>query len=140
MSEQEIRSIGERFIREVWSVDGDVEVADELLTPFLASRRAGPGTREGEKQWAMAFRSALGIRSEVQDVLVDSDRAAIHWKTTGTHKGEIFGVPATGKSFTIHGVSLIRVRDGKVVENRTIADQMGLMQQLGVAPSPGGRG
>lgn len=145
MSEQEIRSIAERFIREVWSVDGNVEVADELLAEDYAILGIPPGlpwppTREGEKQWAMAFRSALGIRSEVQDVLVDSDRAAIHWKTTGTHKGEIFGVPATGKSFTIHGVSLIRVRDGKVVENRTIADQMGLMQQLGVAPSPGGRG
>lgn len=136
MSKQEIRELAETLIHEVWSVDGNMDAADEILAEDYVIRGMPenlpwPATREGEKQWAAAFRQALGIRSEVQDVFVDGDRAAIHWKTAGTHQGEFFGAPPTGNSFTVHGVSLIRVRDGKVVENRTIADQMGLMQQLG---------
>lgn len=136
MSEQETRKLAERLIREVWSVDGDLDVADEVLAEDYVihgqqENSPWPPTREGEKQQAAAFREALGIRSEVQDILVDGDKAAIHWRTTGTHKGEFLGMPPTGKTFTIHGVSLIRVREGKVVENRTIADQFSMMQQLG---------
>jgi len=140
MSEQETRKVAERLIREVWSVDGDIDVADELLADDYViqgqqEESPWPPTKEGEKQQAAAFRSALGIRSQVQDVLVDGDQAAVHWRTSGTHKGEFFGMPPTGKSFTIHGVSLLRVQDGKVVENRTIADMFSLMQQLGVVNS-----
>lgn len=140
MSEQETRKVAERLIREVWSVDGDIDVADELLADDYViqgqqEESPWPPTKEGEKQQAAAFRSALGIRSQVQDVLVDGDQAAVHWRTSGIHKGEFFGMPPTGKSFTIHGVSLLRVQDGKVVENRTIADMFSLMQQLGVVNS-----
>ena len=140
MSEQETRKVAERLIREVWSVDGDIDVADELLADDYViqgqqEESPWPPTKEGEMQQAAAFRSALGIRSQVQDVLVDGDQAAVHWRTSGIHKGEFFGMPPTGKSFTIHGVSLLRVQDGKVVENRTIADMFSLMQQLGVVNS-----
>lgn len=136
MSNQEVRELAKRLIREVWSVDGNIDAADEILAENYVIRGKPenlpwPATREGEKQWAAAFREALAIRSRIQDIFVDGDRAAIHWKATGTHQGELFGLPPTKKSFTVHGVSLIRVRDGKVVENRTIADQFGLMQQLG---------
>lgn len=136
MSEKETRTLAEKLIQEVWSVDGNLDAANEVLAEDYVingqdQNAPWPPTREGEKQQAAAFRAALDIRSSVQDVLVDGDKAAIHWQTTGTHQGEFMGMPPTGKSFTIHGVSLIRVREGKVVENRTIADQFGLMQPLG---------
>ena len=135
MSEQEVRNVAERLIREVWHVDGNLDTADEILAEdYVIHGQEGPWppTREGEKQQAAAFRAALDLRSEVEEILVDGDKAAVHWRTTGTHKGEFMGMPPTGKSFTVHGMSLMRVRDGKVVENRTIADMAGLMQQLGM--------
>ena len=54
----------------------------------------------------------------------------------GTHQGEFNGVPATGKTVTISGIDIWRVRDGKIVENQQVVDNLGLLQQLGAVPQP----
>jgi predicted ester cyclase len=60
-----------------------------------------------------------------------------HWTVKGTHKGELFGIPPTGKKITGTGIIIHRIVDGKIVELVEIADGLGLMQQLGVVPSIG---
>jgi hypothetical protein len=48
------------------------------------------------------------------------------------------GIPATGKRITMTGITIARVAAGKITELWIESDQMGLMQQLGVVPAPGG--
>lgn len=57
-----------------------------------------------------------------------------------THRGEIFGLPATGKPVTVTGSDIVRWSDGKAVEVWHIEDVLGILQQLGVAPGPGHKG
>ena len=61
----------------------------------------------------------------------------IRWTATGTHKGEMMGIPATGKQVTITGFDEFRISGGKITEMWQNYDQLGMMQQLGVIPSPG---
>ncbi len=48
------------------------------------------------------------------------------------------GIPATGKRIEMTGIAIVRVAGGKIAELWTESDQMGMMQQLGVVPAPGG--
>ena len=52
----------------------------------------------------------------------------------GTHRGDFFGLPATGREVTLTGVHIMRVADGKIVEHWGSNDDLGLMRQLGAIP------
>lgn len=54
----------------------------------------------------------------------------------GTQKGEFQGVPATGKQATWSELHIARIANGKVVESWGVTDQLGMMQQLGLASAP----
>ncbi len=62
----------------------------------------------------------------------------VRWTCTCTHTGDYFGMPPTNKSATITGMNTWRVSDGKAVEGWVSRDDLGLLQQLGVIPAPGG--
>ena len=70
-------------------------------------------------------------------MVVEGDKVAIRWTMSGTHKGEIEGIPPTGKKMTIWGISIERIVGGKFVETWETYDTMGFMQQLGLVPTPG---
>ena len=56
---------------------------------------------------------------------------------TGTQGGEFMGIAATGKHFTVSGVSILRLSEGKVAEAQLSWDRLRLLEQLGAAPKPG---
>jgi steroid delta-isomerase-like uncharacterized protein len=74
----------------------------------------------------------------LDDMLAEGDEVATRWSFTGTHQGDLMGVPATGRQVRASGMTIQRVSDGKIVEGWTIFDTMGLMQQLGVMEQPPG--
>ena len=53
-----------------------------------------------------------------------------------TFKGELAGIPPTGKSSIVTGMTVDRFMNGKVVESWGLFDQFGMLQQLGVIPTP----
>ncbi len=55
----------------------------------------------------------------------------------GTHKGELMGIPATGKQVTTSGISILRVANGKIAEQWDSFDNLGMLQQIGVIPTMG---
>ena len=65
------------------------------------------------------------------------DKIASRITLQGTHKGELAGIPATGKQIKVAGLSIDRLEDGKFVETFAISDVLGMLRQLGVAPTPG---
>ncbi len=64
----------------------------------------------------------------------DGDKLVQYWSFSGTHSGPFFGIERTGKPVNIEGVTLIRMDNGKIAEQRDVIDNLELMQQLGQVP------
>lgn len=117
----------------------DLSKLDEFLAADFVSHNTSPGLEpgiEGVKQMAHIFHTAFpDMGGTVDDVIVEGNKVAVRFTGTGTHQGEFFGIPPTGKSIKITGMNIFRIEDGKIVEHWNRADDLGLMQQLGVIPS-----
>jgi steroid delta-isomerase-like uncharacterized protein len=90
------------------------------------------------KQLLAMFRAAFpDQRVTIEDLVAEDDRVVNRSTYTGTHLGEFQGIPPTGKRFTIGGINVSRIANGRIVEDWTILDQLGMLQQLGVIPTSG---
>jgi predicted ester cyclase len=120
---------------------GNVDLADELYSPDYVTHSVGPDlppTLEGLKMFIRALREGIpDLDCAMEDVVAEGDRVAGRFSMRGTHRGTLFGIPATGKSIDV-GVMVIARFDeaGKWVEDWARWDQLGMLQQLGVMPAP----
>jgi steroid delta-isomerase-like uncharacterized protein len=97
----------------------------------------GPG-REGLRQWLAGWIAAFpDAQWAIDEQLADGDQVWTRSAWQGTHQGPFLGVPPTGKNVTVAAWTIDRFTDGKIAESRIIMDTLGLMQQLGVIPTPG---
>ena len=112
--------------------------ADEFLTPELTHNMPGlPPGLEGVKQMVTMTRTAFpDVQSIIDDVIVEGDKVAVRWTVRGTHRGELRGMPPTGKQVTLTGITISRFAGGKVVERWDGYDRLGMYQQLGLIPAP----
>ena len=128
-----------RFYTEVLE-GGNLSLIDELTADdFVDHEEALPGQppgKEGVHFFVNAIRTAFpDIKAKtIEPYLADGDMEACHVVLTGTHGGEMAGVPATGKTVEFGGTDIIRVVDGKVAEHWGTTDNMRLMQQIGAMP------
>ena len=131
-----IRRIGEEF----WN-QGKTEVLDEVFAADAVDHNAAPGQppgREGIKLVNLGFRVAMpDMQLTVDDVVAEDDKVVWRWTAQGTHRGELMGIPPTGRRATISGISIDRFADGRIVERWLQMDMLGLLQQLGAIPAPG---
>ncbi|RPJ20499.1 MAG: ester cyclase [Chloroflexi bacterium] len=105
-------------------------LTDHALPPNL------PGGLEGRTMFVSAFMSAFpDMHIHVEDTVIDGNKVVIRWSAHGTHKGDLMGIPPTGKEVSITGIAIDRFENGQSVEHWEIIDQMSLMQQLGVIPA-----
>ena len=74
------------------------------------------------------------ITFTIKDVFGMDNKLVKHWNFKGTHTGVFFGIPATNKKVDIDGVTLVRMEDGKIAEERDFLDNLEFMQQLGLIP------
>jgi len=70
------------------------------------------------------------IEVKVEQVIDDGEMIASRWVATMTHQGDHLGVPASGKRVSVTGMSMARLRDGKMVEGWNNWDMLSLMQQV----------
>jgi steroid delta-isomerase-like uncharacterized protein len=74
----------------------------------------------------------------VEEMVAEDNKVVIRSLWKGTHTGEFVGIPATGKPVVLTGINFYRVgEDGMLVERHGSFDVLGMMQQLGLVPSPG---
>jgi len=137
---EENKAIARRFFKEVWN-EGNLSAIDELAAANYEDHNQPPGMPsgiEGVKQTIAMYQTAFpDTRMTVEDEFAQGDRVVIRWTARGTHTGELMGIPPTGKQVTVTGIDVYRVAGGKLVERWGEFDQMGMMQQLGVVPTPG---
>lgn len=80
------------------------------------------------------------LHHEILDIVSEGDKVAVRYNIIGTHKGELEGIPPSGKEVSFSRMDFMTVIDGKVVDEWEIADTMALMQQIGAihaSPSAG---
>jgi steroid delta-isomerase-like uncharacterized protein len=119
----------------------DGSALTDVLAPDLVAYSHGspaPQNREehlkGIQMWNEAFRDT---RFTIQEQIAEGDKVATRVTMRSTHSGgEFQGVPPTGKQVETAGISIEYIQDGKIVARRVYSDWVGLMQQLGIAPSP----
>ena len=124
---------------------GNIELLDELLAPDYVNRTPAtpdlPTGPEGVKGVVSMFRSAMpDLRVAVEDMIAEGDKVATRYTLEGTHEGELFGVPPTGRRLSIKSMTVERVSDGKIREHWRVTDNLEMMQQLGVVPEAGQEG
>jgi steroid delta-isomerase-like uncharacterized protein len=84
------------------------------------------------KQFSTALASSFpDLGHEIVDMVAEGDKVAVRLNVTGTHKGELQGIPPTGKKVSFSAMDFITLIDGKVAEEWLNADIMGLIQQIG---------
>ncbi len=138
---EENKALYRRYIEEVFN-KRNMAFLDENFAPnWVHHDPAGPEDMETFKQrLTMQLAAFPDFHFTVEDVVAEGDKVAARWTARGTHKGELMGIPPTGKQVTIAGIGYIRFQGGKIVEDWTLHDALGMMQQLGVVPPPGQAG
>jgi steroid delta-isomerase-like uncharacterized protein len=141
LSAETNKQIVRRVAEEPWG--GNFEAIDELVDPGYTGydpsqpepTRGPAGFREFITTYLTGFPDG-GITVDQQ--LAEGDFVATRWTGRGTHQGDLMGIAATGKQVTVSGITISRVSNGKIVEEWTNWDTLGMLQQLGVVPSLAG--
>ena len=140
MSIEENKAIVRRWNDEIYD-KGNLAAIDELFATNFVWHFAPPGVTpdlKGYKQWVNMTCAGLADRqSTVEDQIAEGDKVVTRWTYRGTHKSELMGIAPTGKQVTVTGICIDRIVGGKIVEEWGEMDNLGMMQQLGVVPSPG---
>ncbi len=125
---------------EIWRT-GNAQLIDEHIAAsyVLHNPPTGfPPNRDGLKAILQVMRSAFpDLRMTIEDMVAEGDRVVQRRRFEGTHKGEFFGIPATGKSVTVRQIIISRMADGKIAEEWAETDFLGMLQQVGAIPSMG---
>jgi steroid delta-isomerase-like uncharacterized protein len=77
-----------------------------------------------------------GVKFTVEDAFGQGDKIVKHWRFQGKHTGDFFGIPATGKTVDVHGVTLVLMKNGRIAQEQDFMDNGVLMQQLGLVSDP----
>lgn len=85
------------------------------------------------KGWRQAFPD---LKVSVDMTVAEGDLVCVRWTARGTNTGTGNGIPATGKRVETSGTAIFRFENGKIAEEWTAANTMGLMRQLGLLPAP----
>jgi steroid delta-isomerase-like uncharacterized protein len=117
---------------------GNLAVVNEVLTSDHITHNAftgAPRGPQGLKGLIVLFRTAFpDLHCTVEDEIREGDKLAAHWVMRGTQKGPFLGNQPTGRAVVVQGIIFARIESGRIAEDWTLMDQMGILQQLGIIP------
>lgn len=139
MSLEDNKALMRRLVEEFWN-NKRLEVADALFAPSVTSPTAPwapPGPTGVKLAATMIFTAFPDFHMSIDQMVATGDRVAARYVETGTHQGAFMGVAPTGRKVCWTEIGILRIQDGKVVENWFEPDMLTLLQQLGAVPAPG---
>ncbi|MEU6348175.1 ester cyclase [Streptomyces sp. NPDC047072] len=125
-------------IAAVWSEawgQGDVNALDTLLSPDYLRHGTDPHpqTLDAFKAAIVSTRAAFpDLATVIDDIVIEGDRAAIRWHSSGTHVNGFLGVPPTKRRVDISGATFARVEGDLIVEEHVTWDPRALLAALGI--------
>jgi steroid delta-isomerase-like uncharacterized protein len=138
MAHQDSTAIVRAYGGEVWN-QGITDAVDRYIaSDYVRHDRGLPFEvrgPEGIKQIVSMYRSAFpDIDFTAADIVAGGDRVAVRWEIRGTHRGELMGIPATGREVKLTAIEIFRLVDGRIAEQWVSVDNLVLLRQLGVFP------
>jgi predicted ester cyclase len=125
--------------------NGNLETALELIAEEATNHGLKVGKAGYKMVWDDIYRTFPDCKFETEDIVESGDSVIVRTKVRGTHLGTgefpvnggmLVGVEPTGKSFEVQHIHWYKLRDGKIAEHYANRDDIGMMQQLGLLPSP----
>jgi steroid delta-isomerase-like uncharacterized protein len=134
--QEQNKVIAKRAFEELLS-QGRYELAQQLYSKDFVNHgiHRDIGLEEDQaalKGWHQAFPDAVIVP---QKLIAEGDLVTIYWIARGTNTDSGNGLPATGKKAELAGITIWRIIDNKINEERSAFDQLSLMQQLGLLPA-----
>lgn len=140
MDTENNRKLVRRFYEELWN-RWDYDIIDEILTPdivFHGSLNIDATGHDGFIDYAETVRGAFpDFHNKLEETIAEGDKLAACLTYTGTHRGEIFGIEATGQPIRYAGVGIFLFRDGLIGQVWVLGDRLALMRQLSEADPTG---
>ena len=113
------------------------ELAGELFTDDHVMHdpqvQAGVGPA-GMAEVISVYQNGVDGHWNIEEIFSAGDRVVVRWTGTGTHIGEVNGIPPTGKKVRVDAIAIHRTRGGKIAETWEVWDTLGFLQGLGVVP------
>jgi steroid delta-isomerase-like uncharacterized protein len=135
MTAQQNISLVRKLFDEIYTKN-NITLADQIFSenvklndPAAPNFKKGlMGLKEREAMYKTAFPDK---KLTIDDIVGTEDSVCVRWTFQGTHKGDLQGIPATGKSIKIVGISLYRISNGKISEINQVWDRLSLLEQIG---------
>ena len=133
------KALVRREFEEMFNQGGNLEAAVEIYSPDYVGHEPVFGDShgvEGAREFAATYRDAFpDLEVTIEDQIAEGDKVVSRFRSRGTHDGDTEDLgPATGNRVEVTGVTIERLVGGKVVEDWTNFDALGLMQQIGLIP------
>jgi ketosteroid isomerase-like protein len=116
-----------------------LDVADEILTAdhvYHDPQSPPLGTGPDAMKQTIAIYQGIQGRWEVHETIDAGDRVMVRWTGHAVHDAEVMGIPPTGREIRVDALTLLRIEDGRIAENWTSWDTLGMLQQIGAVPAP----
>jgi steroid delta-isomerase-like uncharacterized protein len=114
----------------------DLKMIDSLVHPDYVEHQTDPhypANRKGlKKEFQDYFEAFPDLQTKVNFMVAEGDMVVVHYTSTGTHMGAIYGKDASNKKIEIRGVDVIRYKDGKGIEHWGYLEEGKLLTQLGM--------
>jgi steroid delta-isomerase-like uncharacterized protein len=140
MSTEQNKSIVRRWVEEGWNKH-NMAVIDEVYVPNFVQHEPEPQTvnsSEALKQYVGAYLTAFpDLHLSMEDLIAEGDKVVWRFNSTGYQTGPFMGLPPTGRTGNITGIVIFRLEDSRIVEGWVNIDVLGLLQQVGIIPTPG---
>ncbi len=141
MGLEENKSVVRRVFEEGFNM-GDFSIAEEVVsadyTNHEATDRSVRGPEAAKETMSWLRHSFPDLHFAVDEMIAEENQVWALVRMSGTHDNEFAGIPPTGNSFEIKQIHRFRLADGKITDHWAVRDDLGMMQQLGVIPAPGG--
>jgi predicted ester cyclase len=141
--EEDNKALIRRYFEEFDAAAQDgrgASVLDEFVAPDFVDHSPSPGFTPDLEGLKQAYNHFLAASPDgyhiVEDMIAEGDKVMTRVSAYGTQTGELFGIPPTGKQLRMTGIAVHRIANGKIVEHWSELDNLGVMQQLGVVPTP----
>lgn len=138
MSVDQNKALVRRFYEEIDK--GNLDAMDDLVAEDYIDHSPPPFPlpqgREGLKEAFRLFWKSTPGYHRIEDQVAEGDKVVTRLTAIGAHEDDLPGIPKTGNKLEMTAVAIHRIADGKLAEKWSDKDNLGLLQQLGVIPTP----
>lgn len=130
--------LSRRIFEDVWNRKNLSAIDDLISADYVHHDDNSPAANgiDGYKQFVNYYMSAFpDAQFTLDDAFTEGQNEVTRWTVVGTHEGELAGIPRTGRRFSVTGMTIARIANGKITESWNSWNALGLMQQLGVVPA-----